>query len=279
MQWFGTILNVCRNETFGRGSLYCASLIRGLEQYRTPFQCHVCTKAGLTPLGSPQSHQIEFQQLLIRWSLPDCDRNYLVSSRSCYHFGIRQSVRNQIRDEVECIGALDSLEREQIADALAWIDSGVELCRTVKPATPPKHLVAYFVVVDRGFVLLVDHKSAQRWLPTGGHVELGEHPRSTVTREMVEELGFPVSHAVGPPLMLTVTMTVGDSASHTDVSLWYVVHGNREQSIRFDNTEFKSVKWFSLNEIPFENSDPHMARFIAKLSLPETHDERDSNTV
>jgi hypothetical protein len=58
-----------RNETFGRGSLYCASLIRGREQYRTPFQCHVCTKAGLTPLGSLQSHQVEFRQLLIRRSL------------------------------------------------------------------------------------------------------------------------------------------------------------------------------------------------------------------
>ena len=98
-------------------------------------------------------------------------------------------MRQNIRNELCSIAPLDELERRHIAEALAWIDSGAELCRLAKPATPPQHLVSYFVVVDDGHVLLVDHRNAQLWLPSGGHVEAGEHPRETVVRELQEELG------------------------------------------------------------------------------------------
>lgn len=163
------------------------------------------------------------------------------------------------------IGPLDELERCQIADALAWIDSGDELCRLAKPATPPRHLVSYFVVVDDGHVLLVDHRNAQLWLPAGGHVEAGEHPRDTVVRELAEELGLVAPHPVGPPLMLTATATVGLTAGHTDVSLWYLIKANRNQQMQFDEGEFFSVRWFRFEDVPFERADPHLKRFLAKL--------------
>src|SRR5882724_7728074 len=99
-------------------------------------------------------------------------------------------MRAHIRDELMAIAPLDATEREHLADALLWVDSGAELCRIAKPATPPKHLVSYFAVVDAGHILLVDHKNAQLWLPAGGHVEPGEHPRTTVSRELEEELGI-----------------------------------------------------------------------------------------
>ena len=95
---------------------------------------------------------------------------------------VQEVLRYSIRGEVASIKPLDEVERIHQADALAWIDSGAPLCRTAKPATPPKHLVSYFAVVDEDNILLVDHKSAQLWLPPGGHVEPGEHPRETVKR-------------------------------------------------------------------------------------------------
>jgi GH15 family glucan-1,4-alpha-glucosidase len=58
-------------------------------------------------------------------------------------------MRSAIREEVESIQPFDEIERAHRADALAWIDSGAELCRIQKPATPPKHLVSYFAVVDQ----------------------------------------------------------------------------------------------------------------------------------
>src|SRR4029453_6632750 len=85
----------------------------------------------------------------------------------------RPNMRKAIREEIASIKPFDALECAHREDALAWIDSGVELCRTQKPATPPKHLVSYFVLVDHDHVLLVDHKNARLWLPTGGGGEAG----------------------------------------------------------------------------------------------------------
>lgn len=174
-------------------------------------------------------------------------------------------MRKVIRAELAMIQPLDSLEREHLAEALAWVDSGVELCRIAKPATPPMHLVSYFAVVDGDQLLLVDHRNAELWLPSGGHVEAGEHPRDTVVRELKEELNLEPLSRVGAPLMITCTTTVGLTAGHRDVSLWYVVEDSCKQPLTFDEQEFKAVKWFRFTEVPFQRSDPHMRRFIQKL--------------
>jgi 8-oxo-dGTP diphosphatase len=65
------------------------------------------------------------------------------------------NMRQKIRNEFSSIVPFDELERSQIDDAIVWLDSGVELCRVLKPATPPRHLVVYFVVTDGDYVLLV----------------------------------------------------------------------------------------------------------------------------
>ena len=97
-------------------------------------------------------------------------------------------MRDQIRREIEAISPFDTLESEHRANALAWVESGAPLFRVIKPATPLKHLVSYFAVVDGPHILLVDHKNAMLWLPAGGHVEPQEHPRCTVVRELEEEV-------------------------------------------------------------------------------------------
>jgi hypothetical protein len=67
-----------------------------------------------------------------------------------------------IKDIILSIDAYDELEQEHIDETLKWIRSGAPLFRTEKPATPPKHLVPYFVLIDEAVrkVLLVDHKKA-----------------------------------------------------------------------------------------------------------------------
>jgi 8-oxo-dGTP diphosphatase len=157
------------------------------------------------------------------------------------------------------------MEAQHRSEALAWVDSGAPLCRTARPATPPQHLVSYFAVVDANSILLVDHKNARLWLPPGGHVEEGEHPRDTVAREIREELGFDPAHEIAEPLMVTCTTTVGLTSGHTDVSLWYVVKASRTQIITYDEGEFAGIRWFELSEVPLGRSDPHLERFIRKL--------------
>jgi 8-oxo-dGTP pyrophosphatase MutT (NUDIX family) len=175
-------------------------------------------------------------------------------------------MRRELRADIAAIEPLDELEREHIADVIDWIDSGVELCRIMKPATPAKHLVSYFVLVDAENVLLVDHKNAQLWLPTGGHVEPGEHPRSTVARELREELGVELEHPLEPPLLVTCSTTVGLAAGHTDVSLWYVVNADRRRELHWDKEEFNSVQWFTFSQTRDVRSDPHLGRFLEKLT-------------
>jgi len=121
--------------------------------------------------------------------------------------------------------------------------------------------------MDQDYVLLVDHKNAQLWLPTGGHVEPGEHPRATVARELREELGLELGGGVEGPLMVTISETVGITAGHADVSLWYVINADRRVSLDFDAEEFQSVRWFHFSEAPVSRSDPHLERFLRKLAL------------
>lgn len=176
-------------------------------------------------------------------------------------------MRTIISTLVQGIEAYDALEREHIAATLAWIASGAPLFRLRKPDLPPQHLVSYFVLVDQAAqkLLLVDHKVAGLWLPSGGHVEPDEHPRITVRRELSEELGIEASFLFTDPLFLTVTRTVGLTAEHTDVSFWYVLCGDSKQEFIYDAAEFHGIRWFAFDAIPYERADPHMRRFTAKL--------------
>jgi 8-oxo-dGTP pyrophosphatase MutT (NUDIX family) len=174
-------------------------------------------------------------------------------------------MRQIIRSEVQCIRPFDDIEADHIADTLDWIDSGAELFRIEKPANPPRHLISYFVLMHEDHVLLVDHINAQLWLPTGGHVDHNEHPRETVRREAYEELGIEAEFIDMSPKFLTVTETVGLTAGHTDVSLWYILRGHRDKDLSFDGSEFHEIRWFHQDQVPLERSDPHMKRFLSKL--------------
>lgn len=174
-------------------------------------------------------------------------------------------MRQSIYKEIQNIIPVDELEAQHQSEVLAWINSGAELCRIEKPATPAKHLVSYFVLVDKEHILLVNHKKAQLWLPTGGHVEPSEHPRTTVIREAKEELGIEANFLFNYPFFLTSTQTVGLTAGHTDISIWYVLQGNKFEDLVFDTEEFENIRWFHHKEIPFSKSDPHIARFTEKL--------------
>lgn len=176
-------------------------------------------------------------------------------------------MRDSIAATVRAIQPYDTLEAEHIGDTLHWIASGAPLYRTHKPATPPQHLVSYFVLLDRvrQQLLLVDHRKAGLWLPSGGHVEPNEHPQATVEREAQEELRVNAEFLFPEPIFLTVTRTVGQTAGHIDVSLWYVVLGDCKQFLHYDREEFVQIRWFPVQSLPFERADPHLKRFTAKL--------------
>jgi 8-oxo-dGTP pyrophosphatase MutT (NUDIX family) len=134
------------------------------------------------------------------------------------------------------------------------------------------HLVSYFVVLDdeRGELLLVAHRKAGLWLPTGGHVEPSEDPWAAVERECREELGIAAvasAFAGERPAFLTVTRTQGHG-EHTDVSLWYVVNADADSITSYDEEEFTAIRWLTPEQVlqePLSSLDPHMHRFTRKL--------------
>lgn len=190
-----------------------------------------------------------------------------------YRYMRTATITTQIYDEVNSIQPYDDLEVEHAADTLRWIHSGANIFRIAKPDKPPKHLVSYFVVVDpeHKSVLLGDHIKAQLWLPTGGHVELNEHPRQTVIREAQEEIGLKAVflHNRQTPFFITINQTGGLTLGHTDVSLWYVLRGDIHQRLKFTRDEFNDMNWFTFNEILESHPaifDRHMHRFTKKLA-------------
>jgi 8-oxo-dGTP pyrophosphatase MutT (NUDIX family) len=181
--------------------------------------------------------------------------------------------RAATRALVEAIEPSDDLETDHQRRVLAWIDSGAPLWRTLEPATPPMHLVSYAVLIDpvTDQVLLVDHRLAGRWLPTGGHIEPGEHPATAARRELAEELGIqPDPHPTcgDRPVLVTVTTTVGSNAGHDDVSLWFAFAARADTAIHADPREFADARWWPIRHVahsPGTRFDPHLPRFLAKL--------------
>jgi 8-oxo-dGTP pyrophosphatase MutT (NUDIX family) len=189
-----------------------------------------------------------------------------------------QPLRARLAELLEGIHPWDDQERVHLAAAAEWIAGGASLYRVQKPDVPAMHLVSYFVVLDElhGQLLLVAHRKAGLWLPSGGHVEPGEDPWDTVLRECREELrieAVPSAVSGTRPFFLTITQT-RSRERHTDVSLWYVLRSATDDITSFDEDEFEAIKWLSLQQVlaePEDTLDPHMHRFTRKLMAAIAH--------
>lgn len=181
-------------------------------------------------------------------------------------------MRQEIYDVVTNIVAFDAIEQKHIDDVLDWIGSGTQLFRISKPDNPPKHLVSYFVLYDKAAnkLLLIDHINSGLRLPAGGHIDPGEHPKSTVIREAKEELDINANFETkfgDKPLFVTITKTIGQG-THTDVSLWFVINGDINQKLNFEKREMNGYGWYTPEEILKTNInklDPQMHRFTKKF--------------
>jgi len=190
--------------------------------------------------------------------------------------GMSSALKSTITALVSGIEPTDDLGREHSWDVLSWLAGTDDIFRREKPRIPSPHLVSYFLLVDRaaGRVLLCDHRLSGLWLPTGGHVEPGEHPLDTVRREVVEELGVtarPDPEFGDKPFFLTMTETVGAPAlRHVDVSLWFALAGRVDQVLRPDPREFAGVRWWTeaeLRQADLDRFEPHLLRALNALGL------------
>jgi 8-oxo-dGTP diphosphatase len=190
--------------------------------------------------------------------------------------GVPAALKAMITALVSDLAPSDDLGREHREDTLAWLDRTDDIFRRTKPRTPSPHLVSYFLLVDRraGSVLLCDHRLSGLWLPTGGHVEPGEHPLDTVRREVIEELGVVAQLDAAfreRPFFLTMTETAGaPETRHVDVSLWFAIAGSVGQPLHPDEREFVQVRWWTVAELRRHGPgrfEPHLLRALDALGL------------
>jgi 8-oxo-dGTP pyrophosphatase MutT (NUDIX family) len=182
------------------------------------------------------------------------------------------NMRDKIINEVRSITPHDEVERLHIDDVVSWIQGTNDIFRIAKPDNPPKHLVSYFVVYDptNKKLMLIDHIKANMWLPSGGHVEVDEHPREAARREAMEELELMADFSIigEAPAFVTVTETRG-LGTHTDVSFWYVIAGDSTVELNYDTREMRGLRWLSFDEVLAMDGqllDPHMKRFVRKFA-------------
>lgn len=164
----------------------------------------------------------------------------------------------------------DGVEERHRAQVLGWLEATDDVYRRRRPDVPDPHLVSYVALVTAEAVLLVDHVAAGLWLPPGGHVEPGEHPADTALREAQEELGVRPPFATEPPApaFVTVARTVGPG-SHVDVSLWFLLRGDRSMPLVPDPAEIRGTRWWTFEEVRAADAstlDPHLGRFAAKVA-------------
>src|SRR5690606_32945199 len=95
----------------------------------------------------------------------------------------------------------------------------------------------------------------------------------TANREMMEELSYtasPLSLKPDVPFFITEVTTVGPTAGHTDVDLWYLMRGDSREALGGEDfeREFAGYRWYAPVEIlslALSTLDAHMHRFIYKL--------------
>lgn len=142
--------------------------------------------------------------------------------------------------------------------------------------------VSVFVVHDEK-VLLVDHKKLGKWLPVGGHIDIGEDPEQAAYREAEEECGleirlsgerppndFPGTKTLTAPAYLDVHDIHGD---HRHIGMIYFATA-ASGDVHLAAAEHNDIRWFTADELDDPKwAVPEAIRFygheaLRRLSAP-----------
>lgn len=121
--------------------------------------------------------------------------------------------------------------------------------------------VGAFIVFDNK-VLLVDHIKLKRWLPVGGHIDLGEDPDQALFREIEEESGLSEDDIEVLSDKVTDLYQQGTkflyrpefvdihniSEVHKHVGLMYVVRSKTDKIVLAEK-EHNGIRWFTKEEL------------------------------
>lgn len=137
--------------------------------------------------------------------------------------------------------------------------------------------VVSIYIVYKNTVLLVFHKQHQRWLPIGGHIELGENPEEALFREIREECGLEIELVGTKPSLVTPGNTflvapayldIHDiSPTHQHIGMEYFARA-KSNDAKLARQEHEAIRWFTKEELvdPQYHILPQI-RFLAEEAL------------
>lgn len=115
------------------------------------------------------------------------------------------------------------------------------------------------VIVYKNKVLLIHHKTYDRWLFVGGHVELDENPEQALFREIEEECGleveveadkadYPAKERHKPLLTPSYLDVHPTSETHDHVNFIYFAKA-KSDNVTLAENEHNDIRWFSEAEL------------------------------
>ena len=129
-----------------------------------------------------------------------------------------------------------------------------------------KHFTASVWIVSKGQpkkALLLHHRTFDKWMQPGGHIEKFENPVEAAIREVKEETGVDINFLadeinkldevgsllpVPEYLQEQVIPSYGDEPAHFHLDMQYVVEVD-EQEIVHNIQESHDIGWFTLEEV------------------------------
>lgn len=123
----------------------------------------------------------------------------------------------------------------------------------------------FIVNEDRTKTLLVHHRKFNKWLPPGGHVDVGEMPHLAVLREVQEEVGLTAQFLLNlhdlaltgtnelqspsPFIILDELIPAGRDPEHRHLDFIYLLMASQDDALVRAEQEIHDARWFTLTEL------------------------------
>ena len=159
------------------------------------------------------------------------------------------------------------------AEILRRLKSGEEL---FSRSNASAHFTAsaWVVSTDRRQVLMAYHNLYDSWAWLGGHADGEQDLLAVAMREVREESGLEMVHAVSDEIYSLEIITVDGHekrgkyvSSHLHLNVTYLLEADPAQPVRCKPDENKAVGWFELEETLEKSTEPWMReRVYRKLN-------------